>query len=155
MFYGTDIQNPQAVESSRGYLSLYNQPGKMALVMFIFDGQRYNLNVFCQEILCFEEKQTPQKNNKKILKGGKTIETKVSTKEESGAYQEQTKRWYANGQTALVIEVSGNESSSDEAQRKEQYFLEDGTVSASEPETESYRALKEAVEAVNQTVFGD
>ena len=45
--------------------------------------------------------------------------------------------------------------SSDEAQRKEQYFLEDGTASASEPETESYRALKEAVEAVNQTVFGD
>ena len=154
LFYGIDIQDPHS-ERSRGYLSLYNKAGKMVQVMFVFDNERYNLNGFCQEVLCLEEKQIPQKNDKKILKDGKTIETTISTNEESGAYQEQIKRWYANGQTASIVEVSGNESSSDEAQRKEQYFLEDGTASASEPETESYRALKEAVEAVNQAVFGD
>ena len=154
LFYGIDIQNGKS-SSSRGYLSTYDKQGKLGWVRFGFDDVRHNLNGFCQEVLCFESKQTQWKYEEKVLKDGKTIETTVSTSEESGAYQEQIKRWYANGQTASIVEVSGNESSSDEAQRKEQYFLEDGTASASEPETESYRALKEAVEAVNQAVFGD
>ena len=154
LFYGIDIQDPHS-ERSRGYLSLYNKEGKMVQVMFVFDNERYNLNGFCQGVLCYEGKKTQRQHDEKVLKDGKAIETTVLTTEESGDYQGQTKRWYANGQAASIVEVSGNEYTSDEPQRKEQYFLEDGTATASEPETESYRALQEAVEAVEQAVFGD
>ena len=151
-FYSADVRNSDAA-TARGYLSVYDEAGRLLQVYFIPEANHFRMNGFCGGVLCIEHVVEGNRSDQRFLKDGKRIEQLIENENDSTA-EWQLQRWYANGRPALKDIRSTEMADAEGKVYRRQYWLPDGVETKNEPDDERFKALEQQILAIEKTVYG-
>lgn len=149
LFYGNS-ENNGYTSNTQGYIALYNEHGQPDSIEYIINSETRNSHVFCSAKLCAQHK--PEffavfKNNRKILERQWNIG-------QDGNITEQTV-WYENGKKAAYRQEKQADENGSSQLLQNRYWLEDGSESSTQPDTQTYHALIGYIKQIESAKFGE